>query len=52
MVTILRWSHSREAIQYSQEHIQGRLEDIHHLHLATLLQVRSQQQLLQLEQQG
>ena len=51
MVTILRWSHNREAIQYSQEHIQGRLEDIHHLHLATLLQVKSQQLLLQLEQQ-
>ena len=49
MVTILRWSHSREAIQYSQAHIQGRLEDIHHLRLATLLRVKSQQQL---EQQG
>merc|ERR1711971_674449 len=47
MATILKWSHSREAIQYSQEHIQGRLEDIHHLHLATLLQVKSQQQLEQ-----
>merc|ERR1712172_19008 len=49
MVTILKWSHSREAIQYSQERIQGSLEDIHHLHLATLLRVKSQQQL---EQQG
>merc|ERR1711971_1316653 len=47
MATILRWSHSREAIQYSQAHIQGRLEDIHHLRLATLLQVKSQQQLEQ-----
>merc|ERR1719234_1796580 len=45
MVTIPRWSHSREAIQYSQAHIQGRLEDIHQLRLATLLQVKSQQQL-------
>merc|ERR1712210_366676 len=51
-VTILKWSSSKEAIQCSQEHIQGRLQAIHHLHLATPPQVKFQQQLLQLEQQG
>lgn len=52
MVTIPKWSNSREGIQCSQEHIQGRLQATHHLHLVTLIPVKFQQQLLQPEQQG